>query len=119
MSKTTKEGLQELINAGFPIEPLFNKVIITLDTVESVDGLELETTMLSDTQYIVAKGGSVTQLAEGDKVIIDIEKLMVPVRSDEGNAYETRMQVKIDPIEVDGVMYAIIEDRVIKAKDKR
>jgi hypothetical protein len=32
------------------------------------------------------------------------------------DAYQTQMQVKIDPIEVDGVTYAIIEDRFIKAK---
>jgi hypothetical protein len=29
------------------------------------------------------------------------------------------MQIKVDPIEVDGIVYAIIDDRMIKAIDNR
>ena len=108
-----------MIEQEFPIQPLFNKVIITLNNLKPDGALILSENVLSDTQYIVAKGGSVNQLSIGDKVLIDIEKLMVPTKSEDNNAYEQQMQIKIDPIIVDGITYAIIEDRVIKAIDKR
>jgi hypothetical protein len=119
MSNIKKEEVLELVK-NFPLEPLFNKVIITLNTVKFDDGVELSHTVLSDTQYIVSKGGSVPAAIKlGDKVIIDIEKLMVTVNNNNANVEETSRQVKIDPVEVDGVQYAIIEDRVIKAIDNR
>lgn len=118
MSKVNKEQVLELIK-DFQVQPLFNKVVITLNNHVEDGELELTGNILSDIQYIIAKGGSVTQLDLGQKVIIDIEKLMVPVRHEQSNVYEESMQVKIDPIEVNGTVYAIIEDRVIKAKDNR
>ena len=114
MSKSRKNEFD-----GFPIEPLFNKVIITLDNLEADGDLVLSDNVLSDIQHIVAVGPSVNQLEVGDKVIIDIEKLMVQVKVETTDAYSLQKQIKIDPIEVEGVVYAIIEDRVIKAKDKR
>ena len=52
-------------------------------------------------------------------MIFDIEKMMVPVKRESLDAYETVMQVKIDPIKIGDNIYAIIEDRYIKAKDNR
>lgn len=119
MSNIKKEEVLELIK-DFPLEPLFNKVIITLNTVEFDEGVELSHTVLSDVQYVLSKGGSVpSALKLGDKVIIDIEKLMVTVNDNNSNVEETSKRVKIDPVEVNGVQYAIIEDRVIKAIDNR
>lgn len=118
MSQITKEEVAELIK-DFKVQPLFNKVLITLNNHYEEGDLVLSGNVLSDLQYIIAKGGSVTQLDLGQKVIIDIEKLMIPVRNEQSNTYEVSMQVKIDPIEVDGQVYAIVEDRVIKAIDNR
>ena len=104
---------------AFPVKPRFNKVIITLDKLEVDGDLILSENTLSEVQTVLAKGGSVLELEVGDKVIIDIEKMMVPVKSEDKNAYEVQMQIKVDPIEIDGVIYAIIDDRLIKAVDKR
>jgi hypothetical protein len=52
------------------------------------------------------------------KVIIDIEKMMVNVNSESTNAYEMVKQIKVDPYTYNGVVYGIIEDRFIKAKYK-
>lgn len=101
----------------FPETPLFNKVIITVNLLEADGGLVLSDSTLSDVQYIVAKGDHVHQLELGDAVRIDLEKLTVKVPVD-GNSYEYVNQVKIDPIILDGVLYAIIEDRFIKTKFK-
>lgn len=102
----------------FNEDPLFNKVIITLNT-EEVDGnLVLSENTMSDLQYVIAKGSSVHNLELGQKVRIDLEKLMV-ARPVAGNAYETSAQLKLDPIEFGGITFAIIEDRFIKTKFKQ
>lgn len=114
-----QDNVLELIT-NFPIEPMFNKVCITLNNLEEDGNLVLSENILSDVQFIVAVGKSTSDtLKPGQKVLIDIEKLMIPVRSEKTDAYETTMRVKIDPIEIDGVIYALVDDRIIKAKDNR
>ena len=108
-----------MTQSTFPVKPRFNKVIITLNKLEADGDLVLSDNTLSEVQTVMAKGGSVLELEVGDIAIIDIEKMMVPVKSEDKNAYEMQMQIKVDPIEVDGIMYAIIDDRLIKAVDKR
>lgn len=116
----SQDDVLEIIG-GFPLEPLFNKVYITLNKLEEDGDLVLSDNVLDDVQYIVA--GEVqwrdSKVSPGQKVLIDIERLMVPVKVESNNAYETRMQVKIDPIEVNGHLFALIDDRCIKAKDNR
>ena len=116
----TQDDVLEVIST-FPLEPLFGKVFITLNKVDEDGGLILSDNVLDDVQYVVA--GDIiwrdTVVSPGQKILIDIEKMMVPVRSEEVNSYEQVMQVKIDPIEVNGVMYALIDERFIKAKDNR
>ena len=116
----SKEDILNVIN-DFPIEPLFNKVIITLNNLEEDGELILSENVLSDKQYIVA--GSFTfkdvTVSPGDEVLIDIEKMMSPVKTENTNAYEVKMQIKIDPIEVGDNTYAIIDDRLIKGKFKK
>ena len=115
MSKINKKEAG-IIAKTFPVQPLFGKVIITLNNLESDGGLVLSDNILSDRQYVISKGDNVTAVSVGQEVLIDIDKLMVAVKTETVDAYQTQMQVKIDPIEVDGVTYAIIEDRFIKAK---
>jgi hypothetical protein len=119
-SNLTQEDVLSIVSQ-FPLEPMFNKVYITLNK-EAADGdLILSDNVLSEIQYVVA--GEIEwrdkRIAPGQKVIIDIEKMMVPVRQESRDSYETVMQVRIDPVEIDGNMYALIEDRFIKAKDNR
>ena len=112
----TQEDVNQVIE-GFPVVPTFNKVLITLNTDVEEDGLIISNTGLSETQYIVAKGVSCT-FEVGQKVIIDLDKLSVRVPSDTDQTQITT-QIKIDPIEVNGVIYTLIEDRYIKALDNR
>jgi len=104
------EDIKE-IASNFPYAPLFNRVYITLNKMDEDGDLVLSDNVLDDRQYIVAGGfewKGVT-IEPGDLVLIDIEKLMVPVRQESTNAYETVMQVKIDPVEVDGQMFALVD----------
>jgi len=116
----TKENVMEAIK-DFPLDPLFNKVIITLNNLEVDGNIVLSENVLSDVQYLVA--GEITyrdkKIVPGDKVLIDIEKMMVSVGQESNNQFETQKQIKVDPVSVNGEVFAIIEDRFIKAKDNR
>lgn len=112
-----QEQVLEVIN-NFPLEPMFNKIIVTINTEEADDFLELSDNTMSEVQYVIAKGSHVQNLEVGDKVMLDLEKLIVKERNPE-NQDEVLTRIKIDPIFIDGVTYAIIEDRVLKLKYKR
>jgi hypothetical protein len=107
-------------NVSFPVVPLFNKLIITLDKLE-VDGeVVLSDNILSENQRVMAIGShTAAGIQVGANVIVDIEKLMVPVQRNTTDSYETYKEIRLDLIEVDGIPYAIIEDRCIKAIDLR
>lgn len=115
-----KHMTQEDVNAvieGFPVIPTFNKVLVTLNTDVEENGLIISNTGLSENQYIVAKGPNCT-FPVGQKVIIDLDKLAVRTPSDTDQAQMT-VQLKVDPVEVNGVIYTLIEDRYVKALDNR
>lgn len=112
----TQDDVLDLIGGeGFPEQPLFNKVIVTLNKEEVDGGLVLSDNTLSEIQYVVAAGNT-SQVQAGQKVRLDLERMTVKVRVEENNSYETVEQIKIDPIIVNDTMYAIIEDRFIKTK---
>jgi hypothetical protein len=102
---------------NFPLEPMFNGIYITTNRIEE-EGLELSDSVLSDVQYVVAAGPT-SQVPAGQKVLIDIEKLMVNSKAEQTNAYEAVKEVKIDLIELSNNMFALVTDRVVKAKDNR
>lgn len=120
LENMTQDDVLDVIRT-FPFEPLFGKVFITVNKLEEDGEIILSDNILSDVQYVVA--GEVqwkdTKVVPGQKVIIDIDRMTVNVKSEDTNAYEVITQVKIDPFEVDGVMYALIDERFIKAKDNR
>ena len=116
----TQDDVLDVIRE-FPLEPIFNRVYITLNRLEEDGDLVLSDNVLDESQYVIA--GKVEWkdkvISPGQKVLIDIEKMMVPVRQESTDVYQKVMQVKIEPIEIDGVPYALIEDRYIKAIDNR
>lgn len=118
MKKISGEAALEM-SKNFPLKPRFNKIIVTLNNVEQDSKLQLEETTLSETQYVVAIGPMVKDINLGDKVLLDIEKMMVRVTTDNGTEVNNTMQVKVDPIFVKGYMFAFLEDRVVKAIDER
>ena len=118
MKNLSKEDVLELIK-DFPIKPMFNKVLITLNTLDGDGIIVVDNNMLSDTQFVVAKGSMVNSINEGDRVIIDVKKLTRPVTFESNNQVETVYEADIDAIEIGGVAFAFIEDRVVKAIDNR
>jgi hypothetical protein len=104
-----------LLTQMFPVEPLFNKVIVTLNKEQMDGNLVLTDNTVCDEQYIMAKGSGVHNLNVNDKVILDLEKMMVKHQSRD-NVYEEVGSIKFDPILIDGIFYAILEDRFIKAR---
>lgn len=116
----TQDTVLDIIT-NFPIDPLRNKVVITLNK-EEVDGdLVLSDNVMSEVQYIVA--GEVTYrdkvVKPGQKVLLDIKGMMKAVRREVNNQYEMVEQIELDPVEVNGQVFAIIDDRFIKAVDNR
>jgi hypothetical protein len=118
--RMNQDDVLDVINV-FPLEPLFGKVFITLNKAEEDGVLIFSDNVLDDVQYVVA--GEIQwkniKVSPGQKVIIDIERMMVATKSEDNNAYEAVMQVKVDLYEIDGVPYALIDERLIKAKDNR
>lgn len=113
----TQDDVLDLIKE-FPIQPMYNNVLITLNTLEVDGNLVLSENEVSDVQYVVAVGPT-AQIDAGQKVLLDVEKLMVTVGQSSTNAYEDVKEVKLDRIQVNGNIFAFISDRAIKAKDNR
>lgn len=98
-------------------EPLFNNVFITLNT-ESVDGnLVLSENIMSERQFVIAKGSHCREVEPGQEILLDLEKMMVQ-EVDPDNPYEKIQRIKLLPIEIEGHTFGIIEERLIKAKVK-
>ena len=96
-------------------QPMFNKVIVTLNTENSLDSLDLSDNAMSQFQYIIAKGTHCRDIEIGDKVRLDLDKMLVK-SINPNNSHEDFSSIKIDPIEFDNKIFAIIEDRLIKTR---
>lgn len=96
-------------------QPMFNKVVITLNTENSLDSLDLSDNAMSQFQYIIAKGTHCRDIEIGDKVRLDLDKMLVK-SINPNNSHEDFSSIKIDPIEFDGKIFTIIEDRLIKTR---
>ena len=116
----TQDTVLDIIT-DFPIDPLRNKVVITLNK-ELIEGtLDLSNSTMSEVQYVVA--GEVIYrdkvVKPGQKVLLDIRGMMKVVRREVNNQYQEVEQIELDPLEVNGQVFAIIDDRFIKAVDNR
>ena len=116
----TQDTVLDIIT-DFPIDPLRNKVVITLNK-EEIDGdLVLSDNVMSEVQYVIA--GEVIYrdkvVKPGQKVLLDIKGMMKSVRREVNNQYEMVEQIELDPVQVNSQVFAIIDDRFIKAVDNR
>jgi hypothetical protein len=98
-------------------QPMFNKVVITLNVELSLDSLDLSENAMDKFQYIIAKGPNCHNIEVGDKVRIDLDKMAEKIINP-NNQHEELTSIKLDPIEFDGKVFAIIEDRLIKTRFK-
>ena len=116
----TQDTVLDIIT-DFPIDPLRNKVVITLNKEEIEGTLDLSNGTMSEVQYVVA--GEVNYrdkvVKPGQKVLLDIRGMMKVVRREVNNQYQEVEQIELDPLEVNGQVFAIIDDRFIKAVDNR
>lgn len=102
----------------FPVQPLGRKVIVTLNMEEADGQLVLSNNSLDETQFVIAVGTHVKDFKPGNRVLLDLEKMMEYMPSPE-NSNERIGQIKMRPIEVNGKVYALINDNVIDAIDNR
>lgn len=111
------EKVLEVIK-DFPVKPRRGRLIITVNVEEADSELVLNNSQFAETQFVLAVPGNITDINPGDRVLLDVEKMMVfePVAEDSG---ERRGHIKLNPIEVNGVMYAIISESVVLATDNR
>jgi hypothetical protein len=96
-------------------QPMFNKVVITLNTENTLDSLDLSDNAMSQFQYVIAKGSNVISVEVGDKVRLSLDK-MTSKKVNPNNTHEDITTIELDPIEFDGKIFAIIEDRLIKTR---
>ena len=96
-------------------QPMFNKVVITLNTENTLDSLDLSDNAMSQFQYIIAKGTHCRDIEVGDKVRLDLDK-MLKKSINPNNSHEDITSIQLDPISFDGKIFAIIEDRLIKTR---
>ena len=117
INNLTQDEVLELIK-DFPVEPLRNKLIITVNVENANSDLMLGNTSFFETQYVVAVGQFVNVIKPGQRVLLDLEKMMEYVTSDT-DSYEKIGRLKIRPIEVNGKMFALINDSNVDAIDNR
>lgn len=103
------------LTSNFNIQPMFNYLIITLNKQQEDGVTVLSDNIMSDVQYVIAKGDMVRNIEVTDKVILNLEKLMIK-EANPHNQYESFNRIKIEPIEYGGYVFGLIEDRVLKAK---
>jgi hypothetical protein len=96
-------------------QPMFNKVIITLNTENTLDSLDLSDNAMSQFQYIIAKGPNCHNIEVGDKVRLDLDK-MLKKSINPNNSHEDIATIQLDPIDFQDRVFAIIDDRVIKTR---
>lgn len=113
------DDVLELI-VDFPVEPYRNRIIVTANTVlpDFEETLDLTQVRFNETQFVIATGKHITDFVPGDRVLLDLEKLMVPVAS-ESNSEETRGFLKLDPVTVNDRTFVMINDSYVKAIDRR
>ena len=95
----------------FPIKPLRGKVIITVNVEEADGEVVLSNSSFAEEQFVLA-AGETSQVKAGDKVLLDVEKMMDYSPSDT-DAYEKVGRIKLRPIEVEGKTFALINESLI------
>lgn len=114
----TMDGVLENLK-DFPLEPTRAKLIITVNTTEEeTEDLKLSSQTMAETQFVMAVGPHVQKIVPGDRVLLNLERLLVKSQ-DPMNAYEQVSHIKIRPMKVNGRIYALIDDGVIDCIDRR
>lgn len=111
-----KENLESVVER-FDQEPLFSNVIVTMNTEEDTVLIPNETDLTSRFQYVVAAGPS-SVLKPGDKVMLDLDKMMSKERIEVNNVYEEIDVLKLVPVYFEQYVFNVIPDRFVLTKMK-
>lgn len=112
LKNLTQEEVLEIVKTC-NVQPLYNNIIITTNTAEMEDDdIEDITPTFDAVQYVVAVGSHVREVSPGDKVLLDISKMMSK-NSSSNDAYSTVTSLQIKPVEIGDHVFAIIDDRKI------
>ena len=117
VTNITREEVLSLIEE-FPVTPLKNRLIITVNMTNPNSQLSLEDVSFSETQYVLAVGSHCHEIQEGDKVLLDIEAMMKYEYVDT-NTDEKVGRILIKPIVVGNRTFGLITDRFVEAIDYR
>tara|TARA_R110002124_G_scaffold281430_1_gene455725 strand:- start:87030 stop:87404 length:375 start_codon:yes stop_codon:yes gene_type:complete len=117
LENLSQDDVLELIKE-FPLEPMGRRVYITTNVEEPDGNLILTNNSFDEVQFVLAVGSHVTEVKAGQKVIIDIEKMLVYENVDD-NSHEKRPIVNLKLQEVNGRYFALINDSQILSKDNR
>tara|TARA_R110002050_G_scaffold267498_1_gene409182 strand:+ start:3947 stop:4306 length:360 start_codon:yes stop_codon:yes gene_type:complete len=109
----TAETVLELTK-DFPLEPMFTRVIVTLNQIVQDGELVLASNALDEEQFVVSVGGT-AQVKPGQKILLDLTKLTKKI-PDPTNTHTTIDSIFIETLTVDEVVYGIIYDNQIKCK---
>lgn len=115
LENLTKEQVLEIID-DFPVKPRANRVIITVNTFEEEGGLDMGMGM-DEQQYVIAAGPTVRDLNPGDKVLLDLQKMMKMVEVE--GSLERVPRIEIRPVKAYDRFFAMIYDNYIEAVDER
>lgn len=118
VSNVTLEEVMVFADGSFPVQPRRNRLIITVNTAEPDGELVLDNGRFAEAQYVVAVSQNILDVNVGDRVLIDVEKMMEFTQGAE-NADERVGMLKLHPIIVDEVVYALVSDNVVIATDNR
>lgn len=97
----------------FNLQPLGNKMIITLNNhITAEDSLDMDI-MLNEEQHVIAIGEYVRTIIPGDKVAVDLEKLLVTV-PDPNDSYSKITKIKVNPVRFENYTFGIIDASDVK-----
>lgn len=116
----TQDGVLELIT-DFPVKPTRRKLIITVNTAEDIsdDGVRVTTNELAESQFVMATGQHLgEEIKAGQKVILNLERMTVG-SPDPTDQFQQMASIKLRPLQINGRIYALIDDGVVDALDNR
>jgi len=116
----TQDGVLELLR-DFPVKPTRRKLIVTVNTAEEIsdDGVRVSSNELAESQFVMATGQHLgEEIVPGQKVILNLERMAVQM-PDPTNQFEQTASIKLRPLEINGRVYALVDDGVIDALDFR
>lgn len=110
----SKEEVLDIIEKGFPWEPNWGKLIITINQESEEGEVSLNNTFMSARQFVLAAGERAFA-QPGDDILLDMNKLTVRIPADYDNG-QTVEQLRVEVIYEDGIAFAMIDSNVVVAK---